>query len=96
MEQVLVWIGLAVGGYMGWLIYQANKPALNDKLTCPHCNVTGQVLSGVVTRKKGISGGKATGALMTGGLSLFAVGLSRKEATRHLSCGNCGMEWDVS
>ena len=48
-----------------------------------------------VKRKKGVSGGKATGAVLTGGLSLFATGLSRKEKQQELSCSNCGVTWDV-
>lgn len=91
-----MWFGIAVGGFIAWKMYEANKPTLNEKLACPHCQTVGQVTAGVVTRKKGVSGGKATGALMTGGASMFLTGLSRKEAARHLSCGNCGMEWDVS
>jgi hypothetical protein len=44
--------------------------------------------------KKGVSGGKATGAILTGGLSLFATGLSRKEAITKAHCTNCAMWWD--
>jgi len=37
-----------------------------------------------VKAKQGISGGKATGAILTGGVSLLATGLSRKaNLTRH-------------
>ena len=46
-------------------------------------------------RKRGISGGKATGAVMTGGLSMLATGLSRKERVNALHCDNCGMTWDA-
>lgn len=96
MEQVTVWIGLAIGAYFAWVVYEANKPKLNEKLLCPHCQERGYVTSGVVVRKKGISGGKATGALFTGGLSMLATGLSRKESARHMSCSNCGTSWDVA
>ena len=95
-DQALVWIGFAIGGYLAVKMAIANRPQVNDKLVCPHCATTGQVKAGVVTRKKGISGGKATGALMTGGLSMGATGLSRKQTMRHMACGNCGMEWDVA
>ena len=96
MDQTGVWIGFAIGGWIAWKMYEANKPQANDKLICPHCQTVGQVSAGVISRKKGISGGKATGALFTGGLSMLATGLSRKESARHLSCGNCAMEWDVA
>lgn len=65
------------------------------KLVCPHCQTAGGVTRHVVTKKKGISGGKATGAVLTGGVSMLATGLSRKEGANVLSCANCGMEWTV-
>ncbi|HLR83394.1 MAG TPA: hypothetical protein VK059_00510 [Nocardioidaceae bacterium] len=72
---------------------QANAGA--DKIICEHCGERGQVTVRVVTRGKGISGGKATAGLMTGGLSLPLAGLSKNQQVRHLTCGNCGMAWDV-
>jgi hypothetical protein len=45
--------------------------------------------------EEGVSGGKATGAVLTGGVSMLATGLSRKEGTTEMSCGNCGTRWDV-
>lgn len=91
-----MWAGLGVGAVIGVAIAMGNRPALNEQVRCPHCGTTGQVLVSVVERKRGISGGKATGAVMTGGLSLFATGLSRHESVRHLECGNCHIGWDVS
>jgi transcription elongation factor Elf1 len=72
------------------------KARLDAQLVCPHCGEKGHVRSAVVTRKKGISGGKATGAVVTGGVSMLATGLSRKEPAQHLTCGNCGLSWDVA
>ena len=66
------------------------------QLVCPHCQTRGSVRSVVVTRKKGVSGGKATGALLTGGTSMLLTGLSRKEPAQQLTCGNCGISWDVA
>ncbi len=43
--------------------------------------------------KRGVSGGKATGALITGGLSIFATGLSRKQDVVEARCSNRGMSW---
>ena len=67
--------------------------ALNPQIVCPHCQERGNVRCQAVKNKKGISGGKATGALMTGGVSMLATGLSRKEAATKAHCGNCGSTW---
>lgn len=66
------------------------------RLICPHCQTRGQVTVRAVTQKKGVSGGKATGAILTGGVSMLATGLSRKEHVRQMTCGNCGTIWNVS
>lgn len=66
---------------------------LNPKLVCPHCQTTGQVRTKLVSLKVGVSGGKATAALLTGGLSLLAVGLSRKESHTQAHCMNCSSTW---
>ena len=63
-------------------------------LICPHCQTKGQVRTIHVKRKKGISGAKATGAVLTMGFSMLATGLSRKEDMTHATCGNCGSVWD--
>lgn len=90
---VVVLAAIGFGIYQGVL---AGHPAPNEALMCPHCQTRGAVTSVAVVRKKGISGGKATGALFTGGLSMFATGLSRKEAATQMWCGNCGTRWDVA
>lgn len=46
-----------------------------------------------VVNNKGVSGGKATGAILTGGVSLLATGLSRKEAQTQARCGHCTSSW---
>jgi len=66
---------------------------INPNLVCPHCQAKGQVHTEQVKLKKGISGGKAVGALFTGGLSLLATGLSRKELTTQAHCDACGSTW---
>ena len=65
-------------------------------LICPHCQTKGSVTSRSVTRKKGISGGKATGAVVTGGASVFLTGLSRTEGATQMHCSNCGTTWNVA
>jgi hypothetical protein len=66
---------------------------LNAELVCPHCTLRGHVRTKEVYRKSGISGAKATGALLTGGLSVLATGLSRKDRVTQAHCMNCGSTW---
>jgi len=66
---------------------------LNRALVCPHCQATGTVQARAVREKKGISGAKATGALLTGGVSILATGLSRKEKLTRAHCNNCKSTW---
>jgi hypothetical protein len=66
----------------------------NPVLICPHCQEKGRVRTKPVTRKKGISGGKATAAIFTAGVSMLATGLSRKENLTQAHCGNCGSTWE--
>jgi hypothetical protein len=66
---------------------------LNPNLLCPHCQTRGKVRTSNVKVKKGISGGKATAAVLTGGVSLLATGLSRKEATTRAHCEKCDSTW---
>jgi hypothetical protein len=79
-------------------IPQAKAAAANEaraRIVCPHCQTRGAVDTRQVRVKQGISGGKATGAILTGGASLLATGLSRKTHVTRLSCGACGMVWMV-
>lgn len=65
------------------------------QIVCPRCQVAGHVTVSATSKKRGVSGGKATGALLTGGASLLLVGLSRKEYVQLLTCSNCGMTTEV-
>lgn len=73
-------------GYGAWGVI---RPAL----ICPHCGQGGGVQTKQVRRKQGVSGGKATAALLTAGISLFATGLSRKEQATRAHCVNCESTW---
>lgn len=96
MESVGVWLVLGLIAVAGAVkAWQAMPKEPNAHIRCPHCGTTGQVWVHDVVRKKGISGGKATGAIVTGGASLLATGLSRKEGAKHLRCAKCQMEWDA-
>jgi hypothetical protein len=66
---------------------------VNFQMTCPHCNYKGKIHTRRFAQKKGISGGKATAALFTGGVSMLATGLSRKELATHAYCDNCKNTW---
>jgi len=66
---------------------------IKSKLLCPHCQTTGQVRTKPIEQKKGVSGGKATAAVLTGGVSLLATGLSRTEAHTQAHCMNCESTW---
>jgi hypothetical protein len=67
---------------------------VNQRMQCPHCQVPGCVRLKAVRRKKGISGAKAIGALMTGGLSLVATGIARKDNLTQARCDHCTVQWD--
>ena len=67
---------------------------LNSAMVCPHCQQQGGVRTKKIDRKRGISGGKATAALLTGGVSMLATGLSRKEHITRARCTKCGNGWD--
>jgi hypothetical protein len=65
----------------------------NPHMKCPHCETIGQISTKKVDLTKGISGGKAVAGLLTGGLSILAVGISRKEAQTEARCGKCNNVW---
>ena len=66
---------------------------LNPAMICPHCQTKGKVRTKLITQKQGVSGGKATAALLTGGISLVAVGLSKKGQVTQAHCDNCNNDW---
>ena len=65
----------------------------NPQFFCPHCQTKGNVRIKAVSKKKGISGAKATGAVITGGMSVLATGLSRSENLTQAHCDNCKSTW---
>lgn len=76
--------------------YVPPQPQGGGGLRCPHCGGVGNIKKKNVKTKQGVSGGKATGAVLTGGLSLFATGLSRKQNVTEMKCRSCKMVWHVS
>jgi len=66
---------------------------LRPQVICPHCQTRGTVRLRSATKKAGISGGKATAAVLTGGVSSLATGLSRKESFASAHCDFCNSTW---
>ena len=75
-----------------WIVSQRGN--LNSKVVCPHCTERGMVHVKKINKKAGVSGAKATGALLTGGLSLLVAGLSRSVAVTAAYCANCKSNWE--
>jgi hypothetical protein len=65
----------------------------NAAIICPHCQRRGAVYVKPIKAKQGISGAKATGAVLTGGVSLIATGLSRKQPVTKATCTDCQSTW---
>jgi hypothetical protein len=94
---------LLIIGILGYYYYQMDDidldirtwGPLKKNVICPHCHSTGTVHTKEVKRKKGVSGGKATAALLTGGISLLATGLSRKESHLQAHCSYCDVTWEI-
>lgn len=80
---------------MGFLQDSAHGP-INPQLVCPHCGKAGHVRAKAAKAKQGISGGKATGAVLTGGISILATGLSRKQRVTACRCDNCLTGWQIA
>lgn len=72
---------------------RTSRPSKSAQMVCPPCHTKGRVTTKAVKAKKGVSGGKATAAVITGGWSVFATGLSRKEKLTEARCGHCGATW---
>jgi hypothetical protein len=77
----------------GLELQQEEQQAAEVNIICPHCQTKGSVTTQQVKKKVGISGGKATAAVMTCGLSMFATGLSRKNKVTEAHCLNCQSTW---
>lgn len=71
------------------------RPTGSANITCPHCLHKGDVKVSPVAQKRGVSGAKATGAILTGGVSILITGLSRKETVSQATCSNCSVTWEM-
>jgi ssDNA-binding Zn-finger/Zn-ribbon topoisomerase 1 len=72
---------------------QIPKPV--GQIECPYCHSSGTVVVQQVKKKKGVSTGKATAALLTGGISLIGTGLAKKAIVSQLTCAACNMTWEA-
>ena len=91
-------LALVLIAVVGEAIFFVRDPNLafspqNPHMKCNHCGTIGQIITKKVDLTKGISGGKAVAGLLTGGLSILAVGISRKEEQTEARCGKCGNVW---
>ena len=83
-------------GIVDWMRFFTPDANGGDALiVCTACHATGSVRTLHGKAKRGVSGGKATAALLTGGLSLAAVGLSRKQFVTRARCAQCNSEWEM-
>jgi hypothetical protein len=69
------------------------KAKCDAQIVCLHCQTRGFVTTEKVQVKKGIHGGKATAALLTGGATMLATGLSQHDQMTQATCSNCGSTW---
>lgn len=72
-----------------------DEGALNVAMVCPHCQTKGQIRTQESKVKRGVSGGKATAAVLTAGVSILGTGLSRKVKVTEATCGHCGVTWTI-
>ena len=68
-------------------------PTAATEPVCPYCQTRGSVRTREEMAKQGVSGTKATAAVVTGGLSVLATGLSRKGLVTRATCDACGASW---
>jgi hypothetical protein len=83
--------GKSVTRSQGWLEKQAAiaMGELRPQIICQMCGERGHVRTKQVKRKTGIHGGKATAAVLTGGWSMLATGLSGKQMVTEAYCDAC-------
>lgn len=97
MMEIVLFLGipaLILFAIIGLLNSDGNQwGSLNKHIICPHCQTQGKVRTKEVDKKVGISGGKATAAILTGGVSLLATGLSRKSKMTQAHCCHCKSTW---
>lgn len=66
---------------------------LKPEVICPYCQTKGTTRTKNTIQKTGISGAKTTAAVLTGGVSILATGLSQKENVFRAHCDHCKMTY---
>ena len=92
---LLVVLGVAAARTTAGSRNDAAYGPLNEHVICPHCHKGGHVRIKARSTKTGISGAKATGAVLTGGASVLVTGLSKKDLLNHATCANCSVTWVI-
>lgn len=90
---VIIWLGMRTPKMSSTQLSQLEYGSVNGQIICPHCQTKGKVRTKRIQKDAGISGKKATAAALTGGISLLATGLSRKETVTQAHCDNCNSTW---
>lgn len=103
MSILIFFVVVIVGAFIWGIVKAANSSPdelaqmsygpINPGMTCPHCSARGKIRTKLITQKKGVSGGKATAAILTGGITMLATGLSRKESNTQAHCMQCTNTW---
>ncbi len=65
------------------------------EMICLHCRAKGEVSTKPITRNAGISRPKVAAAVLTAGISIPVVGLSRRETKTQARCSCCQQAWIV-
>lgn len=87
-------LGLAIKLHPGLARATAEQQReLDSRIICPQCQTKGSVTTEIVVMDRGVSGGKATAAVLTGGISVLATGLSKNEVMTKAMCSHCGSVW---
>jgi len=66
---------------------------INPVMVCPHCQTKGFIRTKRIEKKGGVSGTKAAGAVLTGGLSVVVTGLSSVDTLTQSHCDHCSNTW---
>lgn len=70
-----------------------NFGIINPELICPHCQTKGLVRNKYIKSDQGISGDKATAAVLTGGATVLFTGLKNETIKTQAYCEKCRSIW---
>lgn len=67
----------------------------NSEIICPHCQVKGKVTATPFKKKGRLTATRLLGTAVTLGGSTVVTGVRKGSRAYKMSCGNCGMRWEV-